>query len=127
MKAGLSYAKYNIQSKKLTIKNLVYSKTDLWGEYEICLDNEKYKAVLRALTFFDSGKKQFNIYDGWLERFVSFSYIGKKKKKGFLMSISHLVRKLSNLSILKMVDGISFLTAAYMHCLLQKSTWAIRR
>ena len=82
VKAGLSYAKYNIQSKKLTIKNLVYSKTDLWGEYEICLDNEKYKAVLRALTFFDSGKKQFNIYDGWLERFVSFSYIGKKEKEG---------------------------------------------
>ena len=82
VKAGLSYAKYNIQSKKLTIKNLVYSKTDLWGEYEICLDNEKYKAILRALTFFDSGKKQFNIYDGWLERFVSFSYIGKKEKEG---------------------------------------------
>ena len=72
MKAGLSYVKYNIQSKKLTIKNLVYSKTDLWGEYEICLDNEKYKAVLRALTFFDSGKKQFNIYDGWLEIFIVF-------------------------------------------------------
>lgn len=82
VEAGLSYVKYNIQSKKLTIKNLVYSKTDLWGEYEICLDNEKYKSVLRALTFFDSEKKQFNIYDGWLERFVSFSYIGKKEKEG---------------------------------------------
>ena len=78
----MTYAKYKLQSKKLSIQNLLCSKTDLWGEYEICLDNEKYKAVLRALTFFDSGKKQFNIYDGWLERFVSFSYIGKKEKEG---------------------------------------------
>ena len=43
------------------------------------------------------------------------------------MNTLRLERKLLNLSILKMVDGISFLTAAYMHCLLQKSTWAIRR
>lgn len=66
VEAGLSYVKYNIQSKKLTIKNLVYSKTDLWGEYEICLDNEKYKAVLRALTFFDSGKNSLTfMMGGW--------------------------------------------------------------
>ena len=51
-KAGVTYAKYKLQSKKLSIQNLLCSKTDLWGEYEICLDSEKYKALLRALTFF---------------------------------------------------------------------------
>lgn len=76
------YAKYKLQSKKLSIQNLLCSKTDLWGEYEICLDSEKYKALLRALTFFDSSKEQVSIYDGWLERFVSFSYSGKKEKEG---------------------------------------------
>lgn len=81
-KAGVTYAKYKLQSKKLSIQNLLYSKTDLWGEYEICLDSEKYKALLRALTFFDSSKEQVSIYDGWLERFVSFSYSGKKEKEG---------------------------------------------
>ena len=81
-KAGVTYAKYKLQSKKLSIQNLLCSKTDLWGEYEICLDSEKYKALLRALTFFDSSKEQVSIYDGWLERFVSFSYSGKKEKEG---------------------------------------------
>ena len=81
-KAGVPYAKYKLQSKKLSIQNLLCSKTDLWGEYEICLDSEKYKALLRALTFFDSSKEQVSIYDGWLERFVSFSYSGKKEKEG---------------------------------------------
>ena len=41
-----------LQSKKLSIQNLLCSKTDLWGEYEICLDSEKYKALLRAFDFF---------------------------------------------------------------------------
>lgn len=57
-------------------------RCNIWGEYEICLDSEKYKALLRALTFFDSSKEQVSIYDGWLERFVSFSYSGKKEKEG---------------------------------------------
>lgn len=107
-KAGVTYAKYKLQSKKLSIQNLLCSKTDLWGEYEICLDSEKYKALLRALTFFDSSKEQVSIYDGWLERFVSFSYSGKRRKKGFLMNTLRLERKLLNLSILKMADGILF-------------------
>lgn len=81
-KAGVIYAKYKLQSKKLSIQNLLCSKTDFWGEYEICLDSEKYKALLRALTFFDSSKERISIYDGWLERFVSFSYSGKREKEG---------------------------------------------
>ena len=121
-KAGVTYAKYKLQSKKLSIQNLLCSKTDLWGEYEICLDSEKYKALLRALTFFDSSKEQVSIYDGWLERFVSFFHIaGKRRKKGFLMNTLRLERKLLNLSILKMADGILFLSVVYMHCLLPKS------
>lgn len=58
-KAGVTYAKYKLQSKKLSIQNLLCSKTDLWGEYEICLDSEKYKALLRALTFLTPVKNKF--------------------------------------------------------------------
>lgn len=80
-KAGVIYAKYKLLSKKLSIQNLLCSKTDSLGKHEICLDNEKYKALLRALTFFDSGKEQVEIYDGWLQKFVSYSS-GKKEKDG---------------------------------------------
>ena len=57
-KAGVTYAKYKLQSKNCPFKP-VMQQTDLWGEYEICLDSEKYKALLRALTFFDSSKNRF--------------------------------------------------------------------
>lgn len=72
VKAGLSYVEYNMQSKKTDHQKSSLQQNIFWGEYEICLDSEKYKGVLRALTFFDSGKKQFNIYDGWLEIFIVF-------------------------------------------------------
>lgn len=43
------------------------------------------------------------------------------------MNTLRLERKLLNLSILKMADGILFLSVVYMHCLLPKSISAIRR
>ena len=72
----------NCKVKNCPFKTCYAAKQIFWGEYEICLDSEKYKALLRALTFFDSSKEQVSIYDGWLERFVSFSYSGKKEKEG---------------------------------------------
>lgn len=81
-KSGFTYATCKVQSRTLSIKNLVYSKTDFSGEWEIMLDSEKYKAVLRALSFYDSGKEQIEIYEGWKERYISFSYSGKKEKDG---------------------------------------------
>lgn len=81
-KSGFTYATCKLQSKTISIKNLVYSKTDYSGEWEIMLDSEKYKAVLRALSFYDSGREQIEIYEVWKERYISFSYSGKKEKDG---------------------------------------------
>ena len=49
----------NCKVKNCPFKILLCSKTDLWGEYEICLDSEKYKALLRALTFLTPVKNRF--------------------------------------------------------------------
>ena len=83
-KQEMTYDKYKLQSKKLVHSNRVMQQNRYFGENTKSVWIVKnIKHFLRAMTFFDSSKEQVSIYDGWLERFVSFSYSGKKRKKGF--------------------------------------------
>ena len=87
VEAGLSYVKYNIQSKKLTIKNLVYSKTDLWGEYEICLDcpvplPKGKSAIWRYPAVFPCFKRRYCIWKS------AFSFgMGNKRSTGIFPNV----------------------------------------
>ena len=46
------------------------------------MNSRRYLAVLKALTFYDSHKKDFKIYSDWTDRFTSHSYSGKSEDTG---------------------------------------------
>lgn len=72
VKAGLSYVEYNMQSKTDHQKSGLQQNI-FWGEYEICLDSEKYKGVLRALAFLTLGKNSLTFMMGGWKDFLGFN------------------------------------------------------
>lgn len=51
----------------------------IWQEYEAQTNNDNFKAIMRALTFFDSGENNNSIYDSW---YNSFIYYNRKESDG---------------------------------------------
>jgi len=62
---------YEVKNKKVSI-NILCPRKGWRDEYEIALDSSGYKAILRALTYFDSGKKITDIYVRWTQ-FIAYS------------------------------------------------------
>lgn len=73
VKAGLSYVEYNMQSKNGPSKIWSTAKHILGGGYEICLDSEKYKGVLRVLAFLTLGKNSLIFMMGGWKDFLGFN------------------------------------------------------
>ena len=63
--------KYALKNKRLAFKILHASKS-FSDYYDVSLNNDNYKAILRALTYFDSGKQETDIYAGW-HSFIGYS------------------------------------------------------
>lgn len=70
---GNGEPKYLLKSKKISFDILRSHKCRIFQRYEVSLDDEKYRALLRALTFFDSDKNNISIYNGWSHKFISYS------------------------------------------------------
>lgn len=77
------YRKFNyaeLKKDKIVIETGFHSHFDtIWKEYEAETDNNSFKAIMRALSFFDSEERYTSIYSGWLCEFVFYS---KKEKDG---------------------------------------------
>lgn len=77
------YRKFNyteLKKDKIIIKVGFNSGFDrIWEEYIASTNNKYFKAIMRALTFFDSGENNTAIYDGWQHSFI---YYSKKEKEG---------------------------------------------
>lgn len=70
----------NLKKDKLVIETGFHSHFDgIWKEYEASTDNESFKAIMRALSFFDSKEKNNSIYGIWLNSFI---YYKKNEKDG---------------------------------------------
>lgn len=65
---------YEIRSRKIAFNILPSNKN--YNEYEVSLDRDNYKSLLRALTYFDSAKRHVEIYNGWVDKFIA----SKKKE-----------------------------------------------
>lgn len=48
-------------------------------KYEASTDNSAFRAIMRALSFFDSGENNISIYDSW---YYSFIYYNKQETDG---------------------------------------------
>ena len=70
--------KYEIKNSKISF-NILNPVKSYYNEYEVRLNDDSYKAVLRALTYFDSSRKSTTMYDGWQSRFVDYK---KSEKDG---------------------------------------------
>lgn len=75
---------YEIKNKRITM-DILHTKKNLRDEYEVSLDGEGYQAVLRALTYFNSGKSKSNIYSGW------YQFIGYCKRDSEGIFATHQV------------------------------------
>lgn len=74
----VSYA--TLKKCKIVIETAFHSYFDtIWKEYQASTNNDDFKAIMRALSFFDSDEKEKKIYGGWLSEFI-FYY--KKEKDG---------------------------------------------
>lgn len=77
------YGKYSyaeLKKNKISIETGFNSHFDnIWEEYEAATDNADFKAIMRALSFFDSGENNISIYDSW---YSSFIYYNKKERDG---------------------------------------------
>ena len=74
--------KYSIHNRKLSFYGLVTSSLNYSNNYQLSLNSEGYLAVLKALTFYDSQKKNFKIYRSWADRFTTYPYSGKDENTG---------------------------------------------
>ena len=74
MKAGLSYVEYNMQSKKRTIKNLVYSKTYFWENMKFVWIVKNIRAFYGHWHFLTLGKNSLTfMMGGW--KYLSYSQV----------------------------------------------------
>jgi len=66
------WSKPEIKNKKITMD--ILSPRKGWrDQYEVDLDSDGYRAILRALTYFNSEKHQSEIYSGW------YHFMGSRK------------------------------------------------
>ena len=69
-----------MKKNKISIETGFNSHFDsIWGEYEASTDNSDFRAIMRALSFFDSGENNVSIYDSWC---CSFVYYNRKERDG---------------------------------------------
>lgn len=68
---------YTLKNGKISFDILSSYKDSIWNEYRVSLDGEGYKALLRALTYFDSNKVYTSIYHDWYSNFVSYKMTDK--------------------------------------------------
>lgn len=69
-----------LKKNKIAIETGFFSHFDnIWKEYEAGTNNADFKAIMRALSFFDSGEHNTSIYDYW---YSSFIYYNKSEKDG---------------------------------------------
>lgn len=61
-----------VRSRKIVFDILSSYKCRIMDRYEISLDGQDYKSLLRALSYFDSDKRNVAIYDSWLGKFVNY-------------------------------------------------------
>jgi len=73
--------KPEIKNKRVVL-GILYPKKNWNGEYVVDLSDEHYRAVLRALAYFDSMKQAKEIYPGWQE-YVAY---GKREYEGIFES-----------------------------------------
>lgn len=74
VKAGLSYVEYNMQSKKRTIKNLVYSKTYFGENMKFVWIVKNIRAFYGHWHFLTLGKNSLTfMMDGW--KYLSYSQV----------------------------------------------------
>ena len=64
---------YEIKNKKISL-DILYPRKSWNGTHEVDLSRESYHAILRALTYFDSGKGQTQTYSSWLSRFTGYTF-----------------------------------------------------
>jgi len=63
---------YEIKNKKIVLDILHPRKS--WNDtHEVDLSGNGYRAILRALTYFDSNKGQTQTYSSWLSRFTGYT------------------------------------------------------
>lgn len=62
---------HEIKNKKITMK-ILYARKSWNDEYEVGLDSKDYRAILRALTYFDSDTQNSETYSGW-HRFIGYN------------------------------------------------------
>lgn len=88
-----------LKKNKIAIKIGFYSHFDsIWKEYEAETDNADFKAIMRALSFFDSGENNTSIYDSW---YCSFIYYNKREKDGIYGLHSAYGNKVESLKFYK--------------------------
>ena len=65
--------KYTVNNGRISFSKILFShKCSVFKRYEISLDSSDYKSILKALTYFDSDYKQSDIYNSWINDFVSY-------------------------------------------------------
>lgn len=55
----------------------------IWKEYEAGTDNETFRAIIRALSFFDSDEKEKKIYPDWRNEFIFYNRYERDGIYGF--------------------------------------------
>lgn len=64
---------YTLKNGKISFDNLVFSrKCNIFNRYEISFDGNGYRAILRALTYFNANRAKTSIYDGWMHNFMGY-------------------------------------------------------
>lgn len=64
---------FDIKNSKISFTSLTHSGINsIWRRYEISLNSDGYKSVLRALTYFNSNYTETSIYDGWYSNFIVY-------------------------------------------------------
>lgn len=73
---------YKIANGKISFSGLTLTRQNTWKHHEICLSSCQYKAILRALSYYDSEKQEKNIYPDWDSRFFEKGSLYTSEKTG---------------------------------------------
>lgn len=82
VKKAMEHRGYKLTNSKISFTGLTLTKLDYSKNYEILLGSDRYKAILRALTYYDSGQKEKKIYPDWEKRFFTNSSLYTPEKTG---------------------------------------------
>jgi len=87
---------YEVRSRKIAFGILSSYKS--YDTYEVSLNSEDYRSLLRALSYFDSDKEHIKIYDNWTNRFVDYK---KSERDGIYDTHSANGTKVTNFKFYK--------------------------